>query len=93
LGDNNPMEPRTTNASAYVVSVFESSQGNAREGNRRYFENLLDCQCAYPFIRQLTIQTLGAIGNEETMPILKRYEDIYPKLIQDAINKIEKRIQ
>jgi hypothetical protein len=87
------MEPSKTSASMFVGKVFKASQGNDQEGNRRYFEDLLDCQCAYPFIPKLTIQTLGAIGNEGTISILKRFEDIYPYLVQDAIDKIQARIQ
>jgi hypothetical protein len=89
--DNILMKPNEKSPSRMVGDVFRAAQGNDREGNRRYFENLLSYQCAYPFIPQLTIRTLGVIGNEETIPLLRRYEDIYPKFVQDAINKIEAR--
>jgi hypothetical protein len=86
------MKPTLRGDSPYVVDLFKASQVNDQEGNRRYFEKLLGDGCSYPNAKRLTIQTLGFIGNEETITLLNQYADVYPNFVSIAISQIQQKL-
>jgi hypothetical protein len=78
-----------------VYDLFNGLKINGGEGNRKYFENLLDDQCKYKNAKVWAIKALGIIGNEGTISILLKYAKYYPEQVNsvnNAITAIQKRI-
>jgi hypothetical protein len=75
-----------------VYDLFGVMQRHAQEGNRKYFENLLSAECRHPNVKKWAIITLGSIGDENTIEVIKSYAVLYPVSVANAIADIQKRI-
>jgi hypothetical protein len=78
-------------SSGSVEDLFYNLKKRSDERNRKYLEDLLRKGCNYQYAKQLAINTLGYIGNNESIDVLSAYKGIYPEDANKAIGAIKAR--
>jgi hypothetical protein len=76
-----------------INDLFIALENDSSEGNRKYFENLLDASCKYKGAKRWAIEALGTIGNEGTIPLLDKHASVAPEIVKKAIVEIQTRIK